>query len=459
MSNAVVPILLVAGGAAVLLSSGKKKGTKPSPNPGPSPELETESEGDQEAEDVEDEGSGAKPAPSGGSGTKPAPSGGSGTKPAPSGGSGTKPAPSGGSGTKPAPSGGSGTKPAPSGGSGTKPAPSGGSGTKPAPSGGSGKDIIVGGIPWGTTILRKKSPRQTGAKVRSLQRVLCALGVYDQDTVNTFGPKTEAAVKAFQKQGPNPVTADGVVGPQTTLKMYEALQRGGQSPSTLAQASQMPCPGGGTSGGGTSGGGTSGGGTSGGGTSGGGTSGGGTSGGGTSGEPDVTYDFSEDPLVVTGDIPESSADYIVDSITYDEIAWYMEYRNVFVRRDGGFFGLSSSTFLDVGRPNLTLYYDAPGGIRKSADGTLEVKEICTQRCDDEFFVRHYEPRFYLRRPQRDLCDQVVEDIRHDIDDDTYSRNPVESLANSFLIRFLDKAEKYLKDKEAGSTFTMKNYYY
>jgi Putative peptidoglycan binding domain len=65
------------------------------------------------------------------------------------------------------------------------------------------------------------SPGATGSEVKTLQQALKALG-YDPGTPDgTYGPSTEAAVKAFQTA--NGLTADGVVGPATLAKLQQAL--------------------------------------------------------------------------------------------------------------------------------------------------------------------------------------------------------------------------------------------
>jgi len=62
----------------------------------------------------------------------------------------------------------------------------------------------------------------SGADVRELQGRLKFLGFYDGAVDGDFGPKTLAAVKTFQaKFG---MKADGVVGPKTKLKLYNATK-------------------------------------------------------------------------------------------------------------------------------------------------------------------------------------------------------------------------------------------
>ena len=68
------------------------------------------------------------------------------------------------------------------------------------------------------TILYKRGDK--GQEVKRLQRALCGLSV-DGD----FGPKTEKAVRDFQKS--NGALVDGVVGPQTRsllkINMYSGV--------------------------------------------------------------------------------------------------------------------------------------------------------------------------------------------------------------------------------------------
>jgi peptidoglycan hydrolase-like protein with peptidoglycan-binding domain len=72
-----------------------------------------------------------------------------------------------------------------------------------------------------TTILKRKS---RGAEIFDLQYLLLFRGGANKDTLGKvdgiFGPKTEAAVKAFQKnQGLSP---DGIVGEITWAKLADA---------------------------------------------------------------------------------------------------------------------------------------------------------------------------------------------------------------------------------------------
>lgn len=60
----------------------------------------------------------------------------------------------------------------------------------------------------------------SGAAVKELQQLLTAVGLYGSNADGKFGPMTEAAVKAFQRQ--NGLTADGWAGPQTMAKLRAA---------------------------------------------------------------------------------------------------------------------------------------------------------------------------------------------------------------------------------------------
>jgi peptidoglycan hydrolase-like protein with peptidoglycan-binding domain len=60
----------------------------------------------------------------------------------------------------------------------------------------------------------------SGDDVKKLQRRLAAAG-FDPGTVDgIFGPKTEAALKAFQEGAG--IAADGIAGPATNGKLAEA---------------------------------------------------------------------------------------------------------------------------------------------------------------------------------------------------------------------------------------------
>lgn len=60
----------------------------------------------------------------------------------------------------------------------------------------------------------------SGAAVKELQESLKAVGLYGANADGKFGPVTEAAVKAFQRQ--HGLTVDGWAGPQTMAKLRAA---------------------------------------------------------------------------------------------------------------------------------------------------------------------------------------------------------------------------------------------
>jgi peptidoglycan hydrolase-like protein with peptidoglycan-binding domain len=63
------------------------------------------------------------------------------------------------------------------------------------------------------------------AQVRDLQSALTARGFNPGSADGIFGPKTDAAVRAFQQA--NGLAVDGIVGPQTlaALSRQQARQR------------------------------------------------------------------------------------------------------------------------------------------------------------------------------------------------------------------------------------------
>jgi peptidoglycan hydrolase-like protein with peptidoglycan-binding domain len=79
-----------------------------------------------------------------------------------------------------------------------------------------------------------------GEAVRALQNRLNALGYNAGGADGAFGPKTEAAVKAFQKA--RGLTADGVVGPKTWDKLGIKVS-GGSGPSAPAPGGGRPVTG------------------------------------------------------------------------------------------------------------------------------------------------------------------------------------------------------------------------
>jgi len=75
----------------------------------------------------------------------------------------------------------------------------------------------------------------SGADVRDLQTDLTVLGYYWADITGSFGSKTEAAVKAFQKA--KGLTADGVAGSKTIAAISKAIAAKGGSTSSSTSTS------------------------------------------------------------------------------------------------------------------------------------------------------------------------------------------------------------------------------
>ena len=74
----------------------------------------------------------------------------------------------------------------------------------------------------------------TGSGVRDLQTDLTTLGYYWADITGSFGSKTEAAVKLFQKK--NGLTADGVAGTKTLDAIAAAVVKAGGSSSSSSSS-------------------------------------------------------------------------------------------------------------------------------------------------------------------------------------------------------------------------------
>jgi peptidoglycan hydrolase-like protein with peptidoglycan-binding domain len=88
------------------------------------------------------------------------------------------------------------------------------------------QDGIVGPITWEKLDLADKSDPtlEQGAKrvaVRGLQRMLLGRGYDVEEIDGRFGPKTDAAVRAFQSD--HGLDVDGIVGPKT----WDALREVG----------------------------------------------------------------------------------------------------------------------------------------------------------------------------------------------------------------------------------------
>ena len=82
------------------------------------------------------------------------------------------------------------------------------------------------------------SLNSSGTSVSNLQKDLTTLGYYYAQITGNFGPKTEAAVKAFQKA--NGLTADGVAGAKTLSAIAAAVARkGGTSASTTVSGTTL----------------------------------------------------------------------------------------------------------------------------------------------------------------------------------------------------------------------------
>ena len=75
----------------------------------------------------------------------------------------------------------------------------------------------------------------TGSDVRNLQQDLTTLGFYWADITGSFGSKTEAAVKLFQKK--NGLTVDGVAGKKTLQAIAAAVSKAGGSASSGSSSS------------------------------------------------------------------------------------------------------------------------------------------------------------------------------------------------------------------------------
>jgi len=73
-----------------------------------------------------------------------------------------------------------------------------------------------------------------GSEVKAVQKRLKELGYLNDTADGVFGPKTEAAVKAFQKR--NGLTADGVVGTATRAKLDSSSAKAVSSSTTTTTA-------------------------------------------------------------------------------------------------------------------------------------------------------------------------------------------------------------------------------
>ncbi len=75
----------------------------------------------------------------------------------------------------------------------------------------------------------------SGTAVKNLQTKLQKLGYYSAELTGNCGPKTEQAIKDFQKD--NGLTADGIAGPQTLAKVDAAYNALGSSSSSSSSSS------------------------------------------------------------------------------------------------------------------------------------------------------------------------------------------------------------------------------
>ena len=66
---------------------------------------------------------------------------------------------------------------------------------------------------------RSKCSSASNTTIKKVQKMLKKLKLYNSEVDGYFGPKTEAAVKAFQKK--NKLTVDGFIGPETLQKLAE----------------------------------------------------------------------------------------------------------------------------------------------------------------------------------------------------------------------------------------------
>lgn len=86
----------------------------------------------------------------------------------------------------------------------------------------------------------------SGAQVKELQQLLQSLGYYRANVGGNFGPQTDAAVRAFQRD--RGLTVDGWAGPQTMAALRQAAQGGGTpaapaAPADPAAPDGLPPPG------------------------------------------------------------------------------------------------------------------------------------------------------------------------------------------------------------------------
>jgi peptidoglycan hydrolase-like protein with peptidoglycan-binding domain len=80
----------------------------------------------------------------------------------------------------------------------------------------------------------------SGTAVEALQRALIALGVNPGPADGLFGPKTEAAVKRFQKK--SGLVDDGIAGPKTLAALEAAKKAAAAPPKPIAKPIVKPAP-------------------------------------------------------------------------------------------------------------------------------------------------------------------------------------------------------------------------
>ena len=73
----------------------------------------------------------------------------------------------------------------------------------------------------------------TGDAVKKVQEMLDTVGFSPGSIDGIFGPKTEAAVRAFQESVK--IAVDGIVGPDTTGALKDALLRTAKQEKTRAR--------------------------------------------------------------------------------------------------------------------------------------------------------------------------------------------------------------------------------
>ena len=83
---------------------------------------------------------------------------------------------------------------------------------------------------WQT--FRQTDSEKVVPKVKAIQFLLRARGFYPSQPDGIYGPRTAAAVKAFQRK--HGLKVDGIVGPQTFPKLVKTLRRGDRGDAVRA---------------------------------------------------------------------------------------------------------------------------------------------------------------------------------------------------------------------------------